>query len=60
MKALRDRKGWSKDRSTKLLGSCPKAIWEEVFINDGPQAAQDFEHVRRRALELGYDIRAKR
>jgi hypothetical protein len=60
MKRLRDKKGWSKDRETKLLGSCPKAIWEEVVLNDGPEAAQDFEFVRRRAAELGFDIRARR
>lgn len=60
MKSLRDKKGWAKGRETKLICSCPKAIWEEVYVNDGPEAAADPDRLIQRAAELGYDIRARR
>lgn len=61
MKRLRDRKGWSKDRKHKLVASIPNAVYEDVLINDGPEAARDIKHLERIAREKwGIDVRAKR
>jgi hypothetical protein len=60
MKRMRDDAGWSRDRKHKLKYSIPAVVYEEVFINDGPEAARDGEWLARRAEELGYQVRPKR
>jgi hypothetical protein len=60
MKNLHDKYGWSKDRKHRLRCSIPAAVYEEVFINDGPEAARDPAHLEKRCLELGIDPRTRR
>lgn len=59
-KSLRDKRGWNRERSARLICSIPNAVVEEVFINDGPEASRDMNHLIRRAEELGFDVRTRR
>lgn len=60
MSRMRDSRGWSKDKRHKLKCSIPAVVYEEVFINDGPEAARDTDWLERRAHELGFRTRPKR
>lgn len=60
MKTLRDKHGWSKGRKHRLICSIPNAVVDEVFINDGPEAAKDMNHLIRRSEELGFVVRTRR
>ena len=59
-KRLHDRKGWSKDRQHKLVAHIPNVVVEEVFLNDGADAARDPDWLMKRCRELGFDPRMQR
>jgi hypothetical protein len=59
-KSLRDKRGWNRDRTAKLICSIPNAVVEEVFINDGPEASRDMNHLIKRSKELGFDVEMRR
>jgi len=59
-KSLRDKRGWNRDRSAKLICSIPNAVVEEVFINDGPEASRDMNWLIKRSKELGFDVEMRR
>lgn len=59
MKELHDKSGWNKDRSHRLKASIPQVVWEEVALNDGPEAARDNDYLIRRAEELGFTVKTR-
>jgi len=59
MKMLRDKYGWDPTRSHRLKASIPQAVWEEVVVNEGREAARDPDYLIRRAEELGYKVRTR-
>lgn len=52
-KALRNSRGWSKDKKMRLVARIPREVFAHVLLNEGHAAAADTKHVIRRAGELG-------
>lgn len=53
--ALRDPKGWTKDKKHRLVASIPPEVYNHVCRNEGREAAGDIKYLIRRSRELGID-----
>ena len=59
-KGLRDKKGWSKGKKTRLVARIPAEVVAHALKNHGREAAMDTKFLIRHAESLGIDCRVAR
>lgn len=59
-KNLRDPKGFSEDRNSRLVAQVPREVLNHVIRNEGRDAANDPKYLIRASEKLGYDSRVSR
>lgn len=53
--ALRDKRGFDRSKSMRMVARVPQEVFNHVLRNEGREAAMDARHLIKRSRELGID-----
>lgn len=59
-KNLRDKMGYDRKRTSRLVAQIPAEVVAHVFRHDGVEASRDVKYLMRAADQLGIDCRVSR
>ena len=59
-KNLRNRKGFSKDGNSRLVGQLSREVLNHIIRNEGAEAANDIRYCMKVSEQMGYDPRVSR